>query len=230
MILDCMTGWLEAKRMKAQHSKAWLGFVAPEDLGRTREHEPASLWQLRELRELARRFNMHRVAFCQCRFGASDHPRPTGLLATPQPTSGVFKAGWPKLDGDYFGPLPRQCGCGSKHASMLVKKGEFHTPRRMLETGTVRLLAATLASSVYGAKVTAQGLSAKWGDRMLFEALLPSARFYPLDEDGYDTEATIIVDPPDEPEPILETPTETAQKRAKVLEKQAPADQATCWS
>jgi hypothetical protein len=54
MVLDCMASWLEAKRVKAQHSKAWLGFVSPEDLGRTREHEPASPWQLRELRELAK--------------------------------------------------------------------------------------------------------------------------------------------------------------------------------
>ena len=51
--------------------------LSPEDLGPTREHEPASLLQLDRLHDLARRYTKYLSTFCQSRFRDSEFPRPT---------------------------------------------------------------------------------------------------------------------------------------------------------
>ena len=52
----------------------------PEDLGRTRNGVPASIWQLEQLRSAAKRRGMETIVFHQCTCGAN-YPKPTRLLS-----------------------------------------------------------------------------------------------------------------------------------------------------
>ena len=193
LALDCMSAFLGSTSTKAV---SWLAFISPEDLGPTHDHEPASPWQLDRLQDLASHHGMHRSAFCQCRFSNSDFPRPTGLLTSARPPLGTFKTGWPKIHGRYLGPLPRDCGCGKVHPSMQAKSGSFVGPRRMLEEGATTAVAAALWTHARNASLSPQGLLTKGCDLEVFKALLPKARMYEQTSDGYDTDGTIIAEPP----------------------------------
>eukprot|EP00435_Cladocopium_sp_Y103_P031679 s3830_g8.t1 len=83
----------------------------PEDLGRARNGVPASVWQLAELRAVAKRRHMETIVFHQCTYGA-DYPKPTRLLSDAHGLLQLGFAGWPVLNKElyYMGPLPRHCG------------------------------------------------------------------------------------------------------------------------
>lgn len=98
----------------------WVLLLAehPEDLGTIyREedgarYEPASIWQLEELRQLVdEQDEMHlfTLAFNQCCFGAP-YRKPTRLLTNIQSMREWGPSGWPE-DGIYVGPLSRGCSC-----------------------------------------------------------------------------------------------------------------------
>ena len=83
----------------------------PEDLGRSRNGTPASVWQLEALRAVAKKRGMESVAFHQCTYGA-DYPKPTRFLSEADGLLQLGFSGWPILNKDlyYLGPLPRSCG------------------------------------------------------------------------------------------------------------------------
>eukprot|EP00435_Cladocopium_sp_Y103_P023419 s974_g5.t1 len=83
----------------------------PEDLGRARNGIPASVWQLEELRQAAKRRKMETIAFHQCTYGAN-YPKPTRFLSDANGLLQLGFPGWPVLNGGLscLGPLPRSCG------------------------------------------------------------------------------------------------------------------------
>ncbi len=108
-------------------------FLAPEDRGASPLGRPASIWQLKELREWARRRELRRGAAYQCEIGASSTPRPLGILMHRIESGDVqrrspIKRGWPRFspkpDGHYVGPMSRTCACNSSHAPQLSKAGD----------------------------------------------------------------------------------------------------------
>ncbi len=90
-----------------------LLFIHPEDLGRADRGEPASVWQLPELRAWANKWGLRRYGTHQCRFGQSDWPFPIGILSSHPLPHALFTPGWPTFDENkqYIGPVPRRCGC-----------------------------------------------------------------------------------------------------------------------
>ncbi len=197
----------------------WLALVSPEDLGSIGDDSPASLWQLNELHDLAESFRLHRSAFCQCRMGPSAQARPTGLLTSHPPLTGSCKSGWPKITGEYLGPLPKICGCGRRHTSMQRGKKKFNTPQRMLERDTTRLLAATLKFHCSTSSTAGQGLPRMGDELKLLEALIPHAKLYGLDEDGYDTDATVLLEPPEKDRASYQTPEHAASRQQETWTK-----------
>ena len=101
----------------------------PEDLGmvvRSEDalhYQPASIWQLSELRSLAGRGNppFFTVVFNQCSFGAP-YRKPTRLLTNLPDIQHWGPKDWASMDvqGFYEGPLLQHCGC--KSHVQLVKK------------------------------------------------------------------------------------------------------------
>ncbi len=211
MIFKCMQSFLEAARESS--SPRWLALVSPEDLGAIGDDSPASLWQLDELHHLADAFCLHRSAFCQCRLGPSAQARPTGLLTSHPPPTGSCKSGWPKIANEYLGPLPKTCGCGRRHTSMQRGKKNFKTPKRMLERDTTRFLAATLVFHSTTSSTAGQSLPERGDECKLLEALIPHAKFYGLDDDGYDTDATILLEPPKKDQTAYQTPQHAASRQ-----------------
>eukprot|EP00435_Cladocopium_sp_Y103_P008775 s235_g2.t1 len=100
----------------------------PEDLGRARNGTPASVWQLDELRQAAKRRKMETVAIHQCAYGA-DYPKPTRLLSDAHGLLQVGFHGWPVLNKDlyYMGPLPRACGQNHDPLIGTNEEGQFKT-------------------------------------------------------------------------------------------------------
>jgi hypothetical protein len=101
-----------------------MAMLFPEDRGAGANGEPASIWQLQELRDWARRLDLRRGAFNQCEVGTASTPRPLGLLFHPEragdpPKGSPLRAGWPQFSPQpghhYLGPLPRRCRCGRRH-------------------------------------------------------------------------------------------------------------------
>ena len=78
----------------------------PEDLGSSRGHLPASIWQLSVVKSLAHHSKAHRIALYQKWFG-TEYLKPTALLTTMALTKDFTLTGWPRFDGDgfYQGPL-----------------------------------------------------------------------------------------------------------------------------
>ncbi len=135
-------------RSLANEPQTPIILAAPEDLGRVRRSFPASLWQLRGLRDAARAHHCYRSAFHQCQFGHENFSRPTGVLSSFRLPSRTAKLGWPRhnhsLDNVYAGPLARSCRCGRRHHSMLKAGGEYKTPHRSLSQGSLVWMAANI--------------------------------------------------------------------------------------
>ncbi len=126
--------------------------TAPEDLGRVRRAFPASIWQLRRLKAMAKDRHCFRAAFHQCQFGFETFSRPTGVLSNFRLPSRTCKLGWPKHlaahEFKYSGPLGPTCKCNRIHRSMLKDGGPYRSPERSLSEGTLRWLAATVLSEI----------------------------------------------------------------------------------
>ncbi len=126
--------------------------TAPEDLGRVRRAFPASIWQLRQLKALAKGRQCFRAAFHQCQFGDEPFSRPTGFLSNFRLPSRTCKLGWPTHSAahefKYSGPLGPSCKCNGSHQSMLKDGGPYRSPERSLSEGTLRWLAASVLSEI----------------------------------------------------------------------------------
>ncbi len=136
------------RRVLAKQPGTPLIIVAPEDLGRVRRSFPASLWQLRGLREAAREYHCYRAAFHQCQFGHESFSRPTGVLSSFRLPSRTVKLGWPRFDAArsfaYAGPLGPTCRCNKLHQSMLKAGGAYKSQPGSLSQGSLAWLAANL--------------------------------------------------------------------------------------
>ena len=96
----------------------------PEQLGRTAGQIPASIWDLPETAELLLQKGVRTFAIFQCEFSAPSS-KPTRFLTTLDPLE-VGYPGLHKLDaqGNYLGPLPKQCPHGPNAHKALVGKDE----------------------------------------------------------------------------------------------------------
>ena len=102
---------IEGCRACVESSTWWL-IEHPEDLGTTSQgDEPASIFQLPEVRELAASSGAFSFAVHQCSFGAST-AKPTRFATTLPAARDRGFPGWPVFDpaGKYLGPLPPNCG------------------------------------------------------------------------------------------------------------------------
>ncbi len=139
-----------------------LFMTAAEDLGKSALGCPASLWQLRGFRQIARERGLRRMAFHQCHLGESAWPRPTGVLASHALPPQTSRLGWPTVnrarDSRYSGPLGPSCRCGRVHETMLKQGGEYKSPVRSLSEPSLQMLAsAAVNAAIYEA---ASGISA----------------------------------------------------------------------
>ena len=103
----------------------------PEDLGRMERGEPASIWQLPEIRSAFGDLPCVSVAGHQCQFPGVDRKKPTRLYSDILSIGDFGFIGWPRFDsrGYYLGPLPRACG-HSRHKQRTIgrnRKGGFNT-------------------------------------------------------------------------------------------------------
>eukprot|EP00973_Karenia_brevis_P042676 5905744-Karenia_brevis.AAC.1 len=84
----------------------------PEDLGRTSKgDDPASLWQLKQVRDLLRH-GVFTGSMYQCHFGALS-AKPTRWLGNITAFAKHLHLGWPQFDNNnnsYQGPVPNTCG------------------------------------------------------------------------------------------------------------------------
>ena len=83
----------------------------PEDFGRSTIGTPASIWQLKEVHQLAKNLALHRSAIYQCWLGPARSPSPIAMLSSmPHPLKHA-RRGWPTFRScprvDYLSPLPR---------------------------------------------------------------------------------------------------------------------------
>ena len=117
----------------------------PEDLGQAALGDPASMWQLWEVRALEEKGYCRGATF-RCNHEDLHYRKPTGLYANFDLGEKVFP-GWPefrsgiafqkKTSRVYAGPLPRECGCGFPlvpHVSLERKASDG----KFLSTGTAR--------------------------------------------------------------------------------------------
>ena len=177
--------------------------LQPEDLGPLPSFLPVSLWQLPELQRLASDFNLHRQAFHQCRHQRAQHSRPTGVLTNTILPTGTAKNGWPRFERNadgldaYVAPLTGRCGCGQRHTSMRRRHGVFRSTSRSIEAGTARLLSAAIALNEAASSAGRDGLLSVGAEENFLKAVVPDIILYQVDDDGYDTDRTVLFDPPD---------------------------------
>ena len=135
-------------RKKGHHVRFLLEH--PEDLGRVSKASlyqgvPASIWQLRELREAPGDSTAKTVAGWQCQYPGMDIPKPTRLFSDIPGIEAFGVEGWPILDSDHHsvGPLPRYCG--HRHTAKSIGKndeGGFHiSPTAAYPEGMCRWIA-----------------------------------------------------------------------------------------
>ncbi len=167
----------------------------PEDLGASRGRRPASPWQLESLKRLAMDHELIRGALQQCRLGPSAQAQPPGFLTNMAPVPGTFKCGWPKLDDEtatYLGPLPRNCGCGRRHQSLVRRGKALRTTPPLLKNATITWIAEAMHTKMSQPKAEL-GHPAERG--LILAELLPDLLLHAADDDGYDTDGTIIMEP-----------------------------------
>ena len=114
----------------------------------THRGEPASIWQLPELRRALAPGRFWTVAGHQCQFPGVDRKKPTRLLSDVEGITDFGLGGWPSFDaaGYYTGPLPHSCG--HVHRSLMIgrnRKGGFHTsPTAAYPPGMCKFLATRI--------------------------------------------------------------------------------------
>ena len=132
--------------LQAHHPQTKFWWEHPEDLGSVLTYRrkarsqwfhklhhgvrPASIWQLEALRKFKTLPGAFSVAFHQCLFQASS-PKPTRIFTNLSHFAVLGKYEWPQIgqEGQYLGPLPRQCQCGRLHRQLIAKdaQGRFRT-------------------------------------------------------------------------------------------------------
>ena len=119
-----------AQRAKARGFQVASLLEHPEDLGRTHRGEPASIWQLPDLRSAFGCGRFWAVAGHQCQFDV-DFKKPTRIFSDIEGMEDFGFCGWPQFDagGWYTGPLPKDRGHDSLGQEMIGEKagGGYNT-------------------------------------------------------------------------------------------------------
>ncbi len=149
-----------------------VAFADVEDLGSTRFITPASIWQLAEVREMAKVNGWCRAAFFQCSLSPLPTRRPTGILTSSRLMTGFTYGGWPKIlrqgrDFKYHGPLPAAYSCAAPHYDLRRRAEDrtFRTRGLFLSPATVELLTLHLLAESIGVNLR-RGLL-RWGKTAL---------------------------------------------------------------
>ena len=125
--------------------------------------EPASIWQLPQLRKAFGDTPCVTVAGHQCQFPGVDRAKPTRLFSDIASMANFGHVGWPRFDsrGYYLGPLPRSCG--HKHRERMIGRrsdGGFNTsPTAAYPEGMCSFLADRLLADFLGVPLSTFG----WG-------------------------------------------------------------------
>ena len=111
---------------RQRNASAELLLFHPEDFGSANTGVPASIWQLKEIKEFAVNLQLHRSALYQCRHGYAASPSPIAILSSSShPVKGAVR-GWPKFSdrrhSNYLGPLPKHCGCIQPHGAKTQRR------------------------------------------------------------------------------------------------------------
>ena len=125
MVMQCF----ETIRLCSSRGIDFL-FEHPEDLGATPSGEqPASVWQLPEMRQVVEEFGGITFAIFQCHFGA-ESPKPTRFVTSLQRAAAFPHSGFAHFDSKrrYLGPLPASC-THTFHVKKLIgkQKGKWKT-------------------------------------------------------------------------------------------------------
>ncbi len=214
LLLASLDSFLE---QKAGDAEKRIMLLLPEDLGACSRGRPASPWQLPQLAELARRHNLQRGALQQCRLGPGRTASPTGLLHNLPLAAGTYRQGWPRLKpgtDHYQGPLPPRCGCGRRHIAQQATRAKLRSSPPQLLPAACRWIAEAIHADFTSRNMISQlGPPTERGRKVA--ELLPDLQPYPCDQDGYDTDGTMLLEPPE---------IETEATREACTEDQEPAD------
>ena len=104
-----VTFTVESLRLQMEPSPRALALGEhPEDLGKVKSGEPASIWQWDEVREIADRPGAITGALHQSDWGR-EYPKPTRLIGRLPGLETILRIGWPIFDeaGSYKGPLKK---------------------------------------------------------------------------------------------------------------------------
>ncbi len=168
-----------------------LLFIHPEDLGRADQGEPASIWQLPELKIWANKWGLKRYGTHQCRFGKSEWPFPIGVLSSHPLPHSLFTPGWPKFDSAkrYKGPLSRCCECppGTHH-----RDADFDNRRLRLKQSSIILSGLQhVLSLLFLEDASQQGSAAKLLRKGISEILV-RADLDTMQDDSTDAEEALL--------------------------------------
>jgi hypothetical protein len=87
-----------AQAAKSQGFEVACLLEHPEVLGMTHRGEPASIWQLHDIRKAFKKAKFTTVAGHQCQFPNTDRKKPTRLLSDLDDIGEFGYTGWPKFD------------------------------------------------------------------------------------------------------------------------------------
>ena len=158
-----------AARSKSAGRDVFSLLEHPEDLGRTHRGQPASIWQLPELRQAFGNSRFRTVAGHQCQYPEVDRAKPTRLFSDLPGVEAFGHCGWPTFDAaDYYlGPLPKNCG--HQHRQKMIGRlsgGGFATaPTAAYPGGMCDFIANIVFNAIRNSKCTGSPFGA--GDASL---------------------------------------------------------------
>ena len=130
----------------------------PEDLGATKNGNPASIWQMQQFQDLLVLPGCRTFAIFQCEFGA-ETPKPTRFVSDLQFFEGNIFPGVPQFDKawNYKGPLPPHCPHGGGHPQLIGvnESGQWKTAPAAHYPGAMCLFIAKAIAKSWAASSSA---------------------------------------------------------------------------
>ncbi len=143
-----------------RHPEVRLMLIHPEFFGAADRGTAASVWNMPEVREWARREGLVRAAAHQCHFGSTAYRNPVGILSSHSLNSKLFSRGWPIINPHtkkYVGPLPIRCRCGrGKHQTDALREARTFRAagNSLIRDGMMNYLAALVVKDIYHCKIS----------------------------------------------------------------------------